>query len=453
MRSQLRRLPALLLALPLLVAPSVALAKPKAAKTESAASESSKKKIGLGAFKGAKSKDVRGKVLDILKESSDYDVTDASDVKPGQDDKTYLEAARSLGVDAIVVGEVTKKFDLKVTVHNGADGASLGEFEIKGGNAKKLQKALDNEFAIAVADPLSQAKAAAPEEPEPEEEKPAEEPKEEPKEEEEPKESDSGSSKPSPLEIMAGLRAYNRNFSYNQPLDEVLPDLAIDPLYTYELPLGPALLLDLKLYPVAFFSGGVAANIGLQVHFEQGFATRSVYAENTPDEVELETSTQEIRAGLRGRIPLDKHEFGVFADFGIHKFRLAGDEDGTVNPAFPLIPDVEYRFIRPGVDATFRFSDFLIGIHAGYRILLSMNELDSVVWFPGAKGAGIDAGLELGYAVLPSLDVIVGGDFLRYAFDFNAIPNDNPVVAGGATDDYISGWVGVRYRLPGSGGE
>ncbi|HEV8245968.1 MAG TPA: hypothetical protein VGP93_09375, partial [Polyangiaceae bacterium] len=245
----------------------------------------------------------------------------------------------------------------------------------------------------------------------------------------------------------------NRSFTYNDSLADVFPTRNINPLYTYELPLGPALLVDGRVYPGAFFTGGVGAHIGVQVHFEFGFATRSIYAENTPDQVELSTSTSEFRVGLRGRIPIDALELGIFAEYGMHKFRLIGDEDGNANPNFPLVPDVTYTFIRPGLDARFRFSDFMVGMHVAPRFLLSMHELDlQDLWFPGATGSGLDMGLEVGYSLTPSLEVVAGFDFLRYAFDFNAIPKDNPVVAGGAKDDYISGWLGVRFRLPGSGG-
>ena len=78
-----------------------------------------------------------------------------------------------------------------------------------------------------------------------------------------------------------------------------------------------------------------------------------------------------------------------------------------------------------------------------------MGELESNVWFPGAKGMGVDFGLMVGYAIIPSLDVVAGADYVRYGFDFNAIPATNAVVAGGATDTYISGFLGLAFRLAG----
>jgi hypothetical protein len=455
-RSRFGRLPVFLFAAFVSTASGSAWAAPGDAAGESA----TQKKVAVGGFSGPKSGQVRGWVLKVLKNAGEYEVTDAGDVKGGGDSKAYSSAAKGLGVDAIVTGKVSGDSDLVLTVHNAADGSALGDVEIKGGSHKKLQKAIDNELAIAIADPLAQSKAAGAAEAaaaaeEPEDEAPSEEPEEA---EEEPSgpAPDDGASSPSPLEIMVGMRAYNRNFSYVDPVQDLYPEIAFeDPLYTYELPLGPALLVDLRFYPGAFFAEGIAANIGIAAHFEQGFATRSVYAENTPEETELETASQELLAGLIWRIPIDKHEIGLMAQYGIHKFRLNGDEIGTegtgaVTDDFPLVPDTDYRMIRIGADARFRFGEFMVGVHAAPRILLSLGELGGAAWFPGAKGMGVDAGLMLGYSIIPSLDVVAGFDYIRYGFDFNAIPTNNLVVAGGAVDTYISGYLGVLFRLPGN---
>ena len=48
-----------------------------------------------------------------------------------------------------------------------------------------------------------------------------------------------------------------------------------------------------------------------------------------------------------------------------------------------------------------------------------------------------------------SLGLALGVDIYRYGFDFNAIPEDNVVVAGGAIDQYVTGWLGLRWQLGG----
>jgi hypothetical protein len=439
MRITLRTLNALVLSVPLVL---LGANHASAAPGDSSSESQGQKKVAVGSFTGPKNEQVRDWVVGVLKDSN-YDVVDA-DIGGGKSDADYQGVAKELGVDAVVTGKVSKNFNLTITVHNAEDGTNLGDLDVKGGSAPKLKKAVEKDLGTSIADPLSMAKAAEAE-PEAAPEEDAGEESEAPAEEEAPAEdapSDDSPGKPSPLELSVGLRAYNRNFDYTDSLSEVLPGRGIDPLYSYELPLGPAIFADLRFYPMAFGGDGVLAHIGLQGHFEQGFATRSIYAENTPEELELETSMQEFRIGLRGRIPLGVHELGIFAEYGKHKFTLSGDETN------PLVPDVDYGFIRPGIDGRFRFGELLLGFHVAPRILLSMGELDlEGVWFPGATGSGLDAGVEVGYSIMPSLDVIAGFDWLRYGFDFNAIPDDNPVVAGGATDTYLSGHLGILYRL------
>jgi hypothetical protein len=88
-----------------------------------------------------------------------------------------------------------------------------------------------------------------------------------------------------------------------------------------------------------------------------------------------------------------------------------------------------------------------------------MKQIDqSRFWFPGATGSGVDFGAMAAFRILSFLDLAAGVDFLRYGFDFNAIPNDAglagslaPLIAGGATDTYISGWAGILLHLDGKG--
>jgi hypothetical protein len=75
-------------------------------------------------------------------------------------------------------------------------------------------------------------------------------------------------------------------------------------------------------------------------------------------------------------------------------------------------------------------------------------------WFPNTKTQSVEAGLMLGYGIVPHLDLVGGVDLVRYAFNVHPIPNGadpkTQAIAGGAVDQYVSGWLGVRYRLPNS---
>jgi hypothetical protein len=99
------------------------------------------------------------------------------------------------------------------------------------------------------------------------------------------------------------------------------------------------------------------------------------------------------------------------------------------------------------------------------RFLTTLHQIDlETVWFPGATGSGLDYGLEFGWDFLPFLGVVAGFDVVQYGFDFNdmpvgtvsgappqnASPTDPlsaPMIAGGATDQYITGRLGVVLTL------
>jgi hypothetical protein len=79
------------------------------------------------------------------------------------------------------------------------------------------------------------------------------------------------------------------------------------------------------------------------------------------------------------------------------------------------------------------------------------------VWFPNVKTSSLEAGVSFGYRLVSMLDLVAGFDWLRYSFDFNPVtqivdparPGLASYVAGGATDEYLSGYIGFRFHLPG----
>jgi len=189
--------------------------------------------------------------------------------------------------------------------------------------------------------------------------------------------------------------------------------------------------------------------VGLAGGYEKGFATQSVFAENTPAELTLKTNPQQWYIGVHGRLPLGEHQAGVLAAFGKHQFILDGDPLGYD----ALVPDVDYTFIRVGLDGRFRFSDFLVGVNAGTRIGLDPGPIRDQ--FPNARAASLEAGLMGGYKLTDYLDLVAGFDFLRYAFNFNPVYDildggaQNKWVAGGALDQYLSGYLAFHFHLPG----
>jgi hypothetical protein len=462
------------LSLSVSVALSAPLAVAKGKKADSSAKKkhaSEKKKILVGGFDGPKSEQARTAVISALKDDGEYDISDSSDVKPGGSDKSYAKA--SAGAAAVLVGTVKKKgAGLVLSVHNGADGALIQDVEIKGESAAKLSKSIDATLAVSVADALSQSKAGSADDdtpaPDSDEDQPAKSSKsdkdesdedkdkdkddkaneeEESKTEKKPEPAGTGSAGPSPLEFTAGLRAVHRSFDYHDAAAQLFPASGRPVPLSYQLPLGPAVLFDATLYPLAFGTKGAAGDFGITGGYETNFATKSVYAENTSNQIELTTRASQYYVGLRGRIPIGMHEVGLVAAYGQQTFNLLGDE------AAPLVPDVSYKFVRLSADARFHVDDLTFGFHVGTRLVSDVGGLKSAYWFPNTKTQSLEAGLLLGYRIVPHLDVVGGLDLVRYAFNFNPIPDtcqagSSCVVAGGAVDQYVSGWLGLRYTLP-----
>lgn len=456
----------------------------------------SKKQVAVGKIDGPSAAKVRVSLMKTIKDSGWYDVADAEDLKPKNSKATIAKMAGVLGVHGVVMGKVSKKFDLTLAIYK-ANGERVAEVVIKGGSLDKLQAAVQSEFTTTVAPPLADAtggykpslKAAPPPEMEEEAEpevgeepqqaeaaaEPAEEAGAEPEEaaaaeEEAPEEEKPSKSKAgrTPFELTVGMRGYSRDFKYTDPVGprdtRPPPEGPVERhLVPYKLPFGPALKAGARFYPGALVSDGVAGYFGVAADFELGIATTTELQEPGKPVQELKTSTQSFAVGVRARLPIDLTgvwlELGLFGMYGQHSFILLGDEGG-VNGVEPLVPDVRYDHIRVGIDARARISKFFVAAHVAPRILLSMDQIDlEYIWFPGATGRGLDFGLELGWGLLPYLDIVGGGDVLRYGFDFSGMPSESPcdpvlgckapLIAGGATDTYLSGWLGVRVTLGG----
>ena len=454
------------LALTTVAAVPEAFAKPKAG-TSKKAKKGAKKPVLVGAFEGVRADDTRRWVIEALNATEAYQVTDAEDLKPSSSKKEFAQMARDLTAEATIVGVISKKMNLTLTVYD-KNGKKVGTVDIKGGTRKKLESGIQNELEIAIADPLAQAAGAAPAaaeaepktkgkpkaeeaaaEPEAALEEPtdaateseAEEPTEDSAEEaaNEPAADAAGSSGKRPIEAMLLARGYNRKFNYT---GQHTPGLA-----PYNLDLAPSFVVSARIYPAAFATDGAISHVGIMGKYELGLATKTIAETTDPMTMmtttdELKTQVNDFQIGLRTRLPLGKLEFGTFALYGRQQFLLLGDE---LNP---LVPDVTYGYLRFGVDARVELGKFTVEAQIAPRFLQTMNELDrAVIWFPGATGSGVDFGAMLGWNYLSWLDAVAGFELVRYGFDFNNIPNENPVIAGGATDTYLSAFLGVRFHL------
>ncbi len=397
--------------------------------------------VALGPFQGAKAKTVRGYVATALKRAKGIQVVSDASIKQagiplGKDasNDDYAGVAAATGATAVLDGRVTTKgraVTVEIDVRDGASGEVVDTITLKAGWMPGMRNTINKQLAGDLQDPLSKTGAAeAPEEDIPDAAAVEGEAGEEAAGEEEAEEESEPKGRPSALEVGAGIRAFSRNYRYTDDL--------FDALRSYKLGVAPAAFIYLRWYPVAHFDGGALSHLGLTGGYERGFAVST----ETPGGEELDTTTYEWWAGLRYRIPFDEHEVGIQGTYGNHTYRV--DDD----PADPYVPDVEYTYVRLGVDARVRVSRVVLGAHFGYRYLLGAGQIADPEWFPNISGGGLDAGLLAGYEIIDGLDLLAGFDFRRYFFSMNSEPGDASI-AGGALDEYIAGWGGLAFRLPG----
>ena len=92
---------------------------------------------------------------------------------------------------------------------------------------------------------------------------------------------------------------------------------------------------------------------------------------------------------------------------------------------------------------------------AGYLIVTNLGSQAGEIQrqlYPHATANGVDVNLSLGFRVTSMIGVRVGGDFRQYGLSLHRLTANTGIIAGGATDRYITVWGGVEIVLDGVGG-
>ena len=162
-----------------------------------------------------------------------------------------------------------------------------------------------------------------------------------------------------------------------------------------------------------------------------------VNGSRTSDGTAYGTSSSEWGLGVALDAGIRSARVGLAVTYGEQRFAI--DDD----PTMELVPDVTYRFARGGVSFAMPLAPRLsLLATGGYRYLLGTGGLTGATWFPHATGAGIDLSAGIAYHVTSWLDLHARLDARRYFFAMNPEVGD-PWIAGGATDDYIGGAIGL----------
>lgn len=411
-------------------------------------------------FEGPQSKRVRGQVTKALQnEGVDLvarsEVTSAADGM-GADLSTpdgRVMVARELELSAFVEGEVEKSgrvFDVTVRVYDASHGGEAGSFEISARRPKLKQ--LSKSIWGALGSAIEESSVPEPE-PEPElEPEPEPEPLEEPEPEPEPlpEEEDEADDGERPSALLAALRfrGLMRDYGYN---DDLLP------LRDHSLDISGAGRLLLRWYPAAHFTGGFAANLGLDL---RALYMLPVEVTRTTDDVKFTTNQIGFDAGLHWRVPIGDHRLGLLVGYGQHSVEVEDGEsaDEPDMPEDPDVPSVEYGMLRFGGDVWLALGDSIgVEVSGAYLLLVGLGEVEEELWFPNASGGGMEVSATFAYKLTSALQLQAAVGFTRYGLTLDPQPDDpgvadrsevpNARVAGGASDTHPHGELGIALEL------
>jgi hypothetical protein len=161
---------------------------------------------------------------------------------------------------------------------------------------------------------------------------------------------------------------------------------------------------------------------------------------------DFDVTFSELQGGARLRFPIGQHEIGTQATI----VRTTAGLDAAASASG--VPEISYVALRPAADLTMNFGAVSLRGAIGYqRTLGGFGEMSSAEWFPHMDGYGFDSQLGLDYRVSSTVTLQALGSVRRFVLDMNSRPDDaiggRAEVAGGAVDQYLSGYFGVMFAL------
>jgi hypothetical protein len=228
--------------------------------------------------------------------------------------------------------------------------------------------------------------------------------------------------------VGARIEAGARHFSYIDRLTATLRP--------YDLGAAPLASVNAELYPLARTSVPGLRGFGLTFDYALAFALTSTDSAGTS----VSTGWSSFDLGARERIPLGRSvTLGLGGGYGeiIYSFK------GALSPTAEL-PDVHYRFIEGGVDASVSVAGFDFYGAGSYLGVLATGIF--ATYFPRAMVGGVQGRLGVGRALSHGFEVLLEASYTRFFYTLNPQPGD-PYVAGGALDEIARGSLGVAYAF------
>jgi hypothetical protein len=205
----------------------------------------------------------------------------------------------------------------------------------------------------------------------------------------------------------------------------------------YRLPGAAGMAAEVALYPAARMDvDSWVRNLGFVGALESSLGATT----DGPDgSGPTPTGHRAYSVGLRSRIPLPIATVVLGADYGEQHFSLQ-------LPGDVLSPEAHYGFVRPNVAGRLALGRISFTLSAGYLHVLEVSGITGPNGFPNASVRGGDAGVMLGYAFDQEMQVQLGADYRRYAYNMNAKMGD-ALTVGGALDEYFGLTAQFTYRF------
>jgi hypothetical protein len=232
----------------------------------------------------------------------------------------------------------------------------------------------------------------------------------------------------------------------------------------------PTLEFMAGFYPVAFVDRGFFANVGVVGTIEQSLGGTATI-EDTDNDIDTNLFGFSVGPRIRFFGLRERGEIAISGAYGMQRMTLDFDSAaaGEAPPRSVTgsgvggVPDVDYRFLRIGVDGSYRFSrGFGLNLDLGYRLVYNpgddpgeisgdFNAEGEPPFFPSDEADGFDAAASVDILLTKGLDLRLGGDLRYYFHDFNVSPENQVIdsqrrpTAGGAIDYYLRGMAGLVW--------
>ena len=237
--------------------------------------------------------------------------------------------------------------------------------------------------------------------------------------------------------VELGVDLLNRNLSYDTSAT----------LRPYSVGLFFAPHARLELYPIAFFSDGLFAGIGLFGDYALSVGLKSKFPNDTQDKG---TSYVRWQGGLEWRLRFWKDSDFAIVPFGSYlkqKFTTDGTPSGI---GFDGLPQFDLSSYRMGLRFDIPVSgSFWIIVGADYVLWttksVNIQAADGTNKVPPSTGSGhaIEAELGVNIGIVGPLSVRIFGFYSSTSFSFDD-PTNN---AKSATDRYLGGRVMLRLQF------